>query len=175
MIEEDFCLHKLVLRDIRPTAIRVLVLRTLLEMKQAMSVSDLEAQLDTVDKSTIFRTLTLFLSHHLIHGVDDGSGTLKYAVCDDSCQCAVEDQHMHFCCECCHKTFCVKSIHIPSVQLPPGFIQTGANYVYSPFTAHTTSVSETPVSSDGNEIPYFSNKRVFPTSTSCPSTSVFNP
>ena len=120
MIEEDFCLHKLVLRDIRPTAIRVLVLRTLLEMKQAMSVSDLEAQLDT---------LTLFLSHHLIHGVDDGSGTLKYAVCDDSCQCAVEDQHMHFCCECCHKTFCVKSIHIPSVQLPPGFIQTGANYV----------------------------------------------
>ena len=116
MIEEDFCLHKLVLRDIRPTAIRVLVLRTLLEMKQAMSVSDLEAQLDTVDKSTI-------------HGVDDGSGTLKYAVCDDSCQCAVEDQHMHFCCECCHKTFCVKSIHIPSVQLPPGFIQTGANYV----------------------------------------------
>ena len=65
MIEEDFCLHKLVLRDIRPTAIRVLVLRTLLEMKQAMSVSDLEAQLDTVDKSTIFRTLTLFLSHHL--------------------------------------------------------------------------------------------------------------
>ena len=36
MIEEDFCLHKLVLRDIRPTAIRVLVLRTLLEMKQAM-------------------------------------------------------------------------------------------------------------------------------------------
>ena len=105
MIEEDFCLHKLVLRDIRPTAIRVLVLRTLLEMKQAMSVSD------------------------LIHGVDDGSGTLKYAVCDDSCQCAVEDQHMHFCCECCHKTFCVKSIHIPSVQLPPGFIQTGANYV----------------------------------------------
>ena len=77
MIEEDFCLHKLVLRDIRPTAIRVLVLRTLLEMKQAMSVSDLEAQLDTVDKSTIFRTLTLFLSHHLIHGVDDGSGTLN--------------------------------------------------------------------------------------------------
>ena len=78
MIEEDLCLHKLVLRDIRPTAIRVLVLRTLLEMKQAMSVSDLEAQLDTVDKSTIFRTLTLFLSHHLIHGVDDGSGCLLY-------------------------------------------------------------------------------------------------
>ena len=62
MIEEDFCLHKLVLRDIRPTAIRVLVLRTLLEMKQAMSVSDLEAQLDTVDKSTIFRTLTIVVN-----------------------------------------------------------------------------------------------------------------
>ena len=90
MIEEDFCLHKLVLRDIRPTAIRVLVLRTLLEMKQAMSVSDLEAQLDTVDKSTIFRTLTLFLSHHLIHGVDDGSGTLKYAICISAANVAIK-------------------------------------------------------------------------------------
>ena len=49
-----------------------------------MSVTDLEDKLDTVDKSTIFRTLTLFLSHHLIHGVDDGSGSLKYAVCEDS-------------------------------------------------------------------------------------------
>ena len=81
---EEIYLHKLSLRDIKPTAMRLLILRTMMEMKRAVSVTDLEDKLDTVDKSTIFRTLTLFLSHHLIHGVDDGSGSLKYAVCEDS-------------------------------------------------------------------------------------------
>ncbi|MCD7941165.1 MAG: hypothetical protein LUH50_14535 [Bacteroides intestinalis] len=69
---EEIYLHKLSLRDIKPTAMRLLILRTMMEMKRAVSVTDLEDKLDTVDKSTIFRTLTLFLSHHLIHGVDDG-------------------------------------------------------------------------------------------------------
>ena len=87
---EEIYLHKLSLRDIKPTAMRLLILRTMMEMKRAVSVTDLEDKLDTVDKSTIFRTLTLFLSHHLIHGVDDGSGSLKYAVCEDCCMCTVE-------------------------------------------------------------------------------------
>ena len=129
MIEEDFCLHKLVLRDIRPTAIRVLVLRTLLEMKQAMSVSDLEAQLDNVDKSTIFRTINLFLSHHLIHAIDDGSGSLKYAVCSDRCMCSIDDLHPHFYCEICHRTFCLEKMHIPVVTLPENFSLHSINYV----------------------------------------------
>ena len=107
---EEIYLHKLSLRDIKPTAMRLLILRTMMEMKRAVSVTDLEDKLDTVDKSTIFRTLTLFLSHHLIHGVDDGSGSLKYAVCEDCCMCTVEDQHMHFYCEQCHKTYCIRSV-----------------------------------------------------------------
>ena len=82
---KDVYLHKLSLRDIKPTAMRLLILRTMMEMRRAVSMADLEEKLDTVDKSTIFRTLTLFLSHHLIHGVDDGSGSLKYAVCEDCC------------------------------------------------------------------------------------------
>ena len=67
---KDVYLHKLSLRDIKPTAMRLLILRTMMEMRRAVSMADLEEKLDTVDKSTIFRTLTLFLSHHLIHGVD---------------------------------------------------------------------------------------------------------
>ena len=79
---EEMYLHKLSLRDIKPTAMRLLILRTMMEMKRAVSVTDLEDKLDTVDKSTIFRTLTLFLSHHLIHGVDDGNMRFaKIAVC----------------------------------------------------------------------------------------------
>lgn len=126
---EDVYLHKLALRGIKPTAMRLLILRTLMEMGRAVSLSDLEVQLDTVDKSTIFRILSLFLSRHLIHGVDDGSGSLKYAVCEDSCRCTVEDQHTHFRCELCHRTFCIRGTHVPVVGLPEGFVQTGINYV----------------------------------------------
>lgn len=128
-MEESAYLQKLTRRSIKPTAIRLWVLRTLMEAEQALSLADLEMLLDTVDKSTLFRTLSLFLSHHLIHGVDDGSGSLKYAVCEDFCKCMMEDQHTHFYCESCRKTFCIRSVRVPLVPLPEGFIPTSINYV----------------------------------------------
>ena len=67
-----------------------------MQAERAVSLLDLETLLDTVDKSTISRTIALFLSHHLIHSIDDGSGSLKYAVCDNSCNCVVQDLHSHF-------------------------------------------------------------------------------
>ena len=64
MIMEDLCLKILEQRGIKPTAIRMLVLKAMMETEQAVSLLDLENKLDTVDKSTIFRTITLFVSHH---------------------------------------------------------------------------------------------------------------
>ena len=37
---EEIYLHKLSLRDIKPTAMRLLILRTMMEMKRAVSVTD---------------------------------------------------------------------------------------------------------------------------------------
>ena len=122
-------LEKLKLRDIKPTAMRLLILREMLKTDQAMSLADLEDRLDTVDKSTIFRTVMLFLSHHLAHCVDDGSGALKYAVCSDECTCSVSDQHVHFYCEGCHRAFCFRQQAVPVVQAPEGFVLRGVNYV----------------------------------------------
>lgn len=125
----DECIAKLNRRGIKPTATRLLVLRAMLSMARAVSLTDLETELETVDKSTIFRAITLFHAHHLIHGVDDGSGALKYAVCSDDCDCSLEDQHSHFYCERCHRTFCFKQIHVPVVELPEGFVTKSVNYV----------------------------------------------
>lgn len=122
-------------RSIRPTALRILILRTMKEMDCAASLSDLEERLVTVDKSTIFRTLTLFLAHHIVHAVDDGTGAMKYAVCRPGCRCGEEgeddlgDLHTHFYCEGCHHTFCLRGLPVPVVTLPEGFRLHTANYV----------------------------------------------
>jgi Fur family ferric uptake transcriptional regulator len=130
MKEDNECLEKLALRHIKPTAIRLLVLRAMMNAEQTVSLLDLENLLDnTVDKSSISRAITLFLTHKLIHSVDDGSGSLKYGVCDDHCTCSVADQHTHFYCECCHRTFCLENVHVPVVQVPKGFTLDSVNYV----------------------------------------------
>ena len=82
-----------------------------------------------MDKSTIYRTLTLFLGHHLIHSIDDGTGSFKYAVCSDDCSCEVGDLHAHFHCERCNRTFCFANLPAPLVNLPEGFTIRSINYV----------------------------------------------
>lgn len=120
---------------IKPTAIRLLVYDTLAKAGYALSLSDIEARLGTVDKSSIFRALTLFLAHHILHSVDDGSGMAKYAPCAPGCHChttapdALSDLHTHFRCERCRRTFCLRGLPVPTVVLPEGFRLTSANYV----------------------------------------------
>lgn len=128
MEEKDY-IDLLSERNIQPTAIRILVLRAMLQADRSVSLLDLENILDTVDKSTIFRTLTLFLSHHLIHSIDDGTGSFKYAVCSSDCSCEVNDLHTHFHCEKCNRTFCFTNIPTPVVNLPQGFTLNSINYV----------------------------------------------
>lgn len=129
MTNEDYYIRKLAHREIKPTASRLLILREMMRGDEAVSLPDLERYLPTVDKSTISRTLSLFLLHRLIHAIDDGSGALKYAVCDDGCDCSVDEEHTHFYCENCHRTFCLKHIAVPVVPLPDGFSMHSINYV----------------------------------------------
>lgn len=129
MTNEDYYIRKLAHREIKPTASRLLILREMMRGDEAVSLPDLERYLPTVDKSTISRTLSLFLLHRLIHAIDDGSGALKYAVCDDGCDCSVDEEHTHFYCENCHRTFCLKHIAVPVVPLPEGFSIHSINYV----------------------------------------------
>lgn len=129
MYDEQFYLDKLKHRGIRPTATRLLILRNMMRGDEAVSLPDMERYLPTVDKSTISRTLSLFLLNRLVHVIDDGSGSLKYAVCSDDCDCSVGDEHTHFYCTSCHRTFCLKHIAVPVVDLPPGFTLSSINYV----------------------------------------------
>lgn len=121
--------EKLGRKSIKPTAMRLLVLQCLMEQNRALSLNDLEVLLENADKSTIFRTLKTFQENYLVHRINEGSGAIKYALCGDDCNCNLEDNHIHFLCNKCEKTYCLRDTPITPPNLPNGFKANFANYL----------------------------------------------
>ena len=67
---------------IRPTAIRLMVLRDIIEYDRTFTLADMEQRMMTLDRSTLFRTLMLFVEHKLLHEVDNGSGSRLFCRCE---------------------------------------------------------------------------------------------
>ena len=116
-------------RNIKPTAMRELVLKVFSEQTSAISLADLEQKFEKADKVTLYRTLKTFEENKLIHSIDDGSGSVKYALCKETCQCHPEDLHVHFLCTKCKQTYCLTDIPVPSVNLPTHFTLENINMV----------------------------------------------
>ena len=114
---------------IRVTAVRLLIWRTMhKQFAGIFNLADLEEALPTVDKSTLFRTLTLFNDSHLIDAIDDGSGSQKYCLrCADDPLSGV--RHVHFNCRVCHRTVCLTDVTLPEVTLPEGYTAEDIEYV----------------------------------------------
>ena len=115
------CVSLLESHDIKPTANRIVVARTLAASIQPLSLAELERRIVTIDKSGIFRALTLFREHHLIHAIEGSSDGTKYELCHSHNHEHDEDQHPHFICEVCHETYCLDRLQMPEPMLPPGF------------------------------------------------------
>lgn len=116
-------------KGIRPTANRILVMKTLMGELNPQSLSNLERKMVSMDKSSIFRTLTLFLEHDVVHAFEDGRGVLCYELCEEKGACDHHDGHIHFYCESCQRSFCMEDIHIPSFELPEGFSPHSISFV----------------------------------------------
>lgn len=116
-------------KGIRPTANRILVIKTLMGEQNPQSLSNLERKMVSMDKSSIFRTLTLFLEHDVVHAFEDGRGVLCYELCEEKGACDHHDGHIHFYCKSCQRSFCMENIHIPSFELPEGFYPHSISFV----------------------------------------------
>lgn len=162
---------------VRPTAIRMLVYEALEKCSTSASVTELERELESIDKSTIFRALTTFGAHRLVHIITDVDGGQRYEICtshhkgkpaeavtsasvdvmEHECMNATpegqkaapcqqnasttepetrentfvgeDDEHIHFYCEGCHRTICLRNILLPNVVLPEGFRPLSANFI----------------------------------------------
>ncbi len=120
---------KLRLREIHPTAMRILVLDELGKSDSALSLSELESHFEQADKTTLYRTMKTFQKHKLVHSIEDGTGSLKYALCEEDCECIPEHSHAHFHCNKCGATFCMKDVSLPRISLPKKFKAEETNLV----------------------------------------------
>ncbi len=109
---------------IRPTAMRLLVLKRLSELDAAISLSDLEHSFAKSDRITLYRTIKTFQDKGLVHGIDDGTGAPKYAL-----QGSDRTMHVHFHCRTCKETYCLPKTRIPDIRLPDRFMSDEANLV----------------------------------------------
>lgn len=114
---------------VKPTANRILVLRSLLASSSPMSLIELETQLETLERSSILRVLTVLSEHGLVHVMEDGRGVSKYEVCHSSDHGTQDDHHAHFYCEKCNRVYCLEDIAVPHIFLPPGFKLKGVNFM----------------------------------------------
>jgi len=114
---------------IRPTANRIMIVRTLQESSRPLSMMEIEVALESVDKSGISRALAVLKENHLLHTLEDGGDSVRYELCHGHHGDEMTDEHVHFHCQVCGKTFCLEDVHIPSVDYPEGFVVQNVNYM----------------------------------------------
>jgi len=97
----------LIAKQIKPTAIRTIVLVYLLKQKFA-TLSDLEKEFSNSDKVTLYGTLKTFNQQGIVHTISINAETTRYALCETKSTLGTHsDLQVHFivqaakpCCAC---------------------------------------------------------------------------
>ena len=128
-MDEAKSIEILLEHGIRPTANRLLLVKVLSKAEHPLTMKELEDLVDTIDKSNIFRTLSLFRDQHLVHVLQGGADAVRYELCHSHEEDHDDDLHAHFYCERCRQTFCLNDIPVPQVDLPKGYRMNTINYL----------------------------------------------
>ena len=114
---------------VKPTANRLLIARALQDANRPLSLMELEARLETIDKSNVFRALSAFREAHLVHVLEDTGDGVRYELCHSHDEEHDDDVHVHFYCTRCHKTYCLEDTPVPPVGVPEGFSPESVSYL----------------------------------------------
>ena len=122
-MDEAKSIEILLEHGIRPTANRLLLVKVLSKAEHPLTMKELEDLVDTIDKSNIFRTLSLFRDQHLVHVLQDGADAVRYELCHSHEEDHDDDADEH------RQTFCLNDIPVPQVDLPKGYRLNTINYL----------------------------------------------
>lgn len=116
-------------KGVRATVNRILIFSELQDIGRAVSLKDLEERMLNLDKSSIFRVLTLFEQQDVVHAFEDGRGIVHYELCRHEGEDHHSHGHLHFYCERCQQTYCLEDAEVPEVRLPEGFVPHSVSFV----------------------------------------------
>lgn len=107
---------------LRATPIRIKILEIFSEADSALSNEDIESHFKNLDRITLYRTLKSFEEKGIIHKILNSGPTPLYAMCAEECNVHHhKDDHGHFHCMDCGKTYCLDDVLVPDLKLPRGF------------------------------------------------------
>jgi len=117
-------------KNIRPTAMRILIFKYMEERNTAVSLANIEKAFEKAERTTLYRSIRTFEENGLVHQIDDGTNKSKYALCEEGCNCELnQDLHLHFHCQNCDETVCLTEQKLPHINLPEGYTAEDANLV----------------------------------------------
>lgn len=118
--------------NLRSTPLRQQIYGVIANKQAAISKKEIEDKLSDLDRITLYRTLKIFEEKGIIHQVVDGTNTLKYASCEDTCtEHSHKHDHVHFYCESCNETYCIDYKDFPTLPNPDGYTVRDVNILYS--------------------------------------------
>lgn len=125
---------------LRSTPSRQAILGLFLNKEYALSHGDIEKEVESyLDRVTVYRTLKTFLNRGLIHKVLDDEGSLKYALCAETCTSSDHHHdHVHFKCTSCGQTNCLDVV-IPLIKLPRGYKAEETNLLIQGICGHCST------------------------------------
>lgn len=107
---------------------RILVYQFIESQTSAVSLKLVEEHFEKSDRTTLYRTLKTFEEKGVVHQIDDGTGTPKYALCQHEHQSEKHSElHLHFHCSNCNETVCLTEHQIPQISLPEHYIPENIN------------------------------------------------
>lgn len=106
-------------QKIRETPFRKAVLEAFIKYNNAIPLSVVEEELKTFDRTTLYRTIKLFLEKGIIHEIKIIGEESNYALCQKEYEINTHyHQHIHFKCRNCGIIYCVEVDKFPSINLP---------------------------------------------------------
>jgi Fur family ferric uptake transcriptional regulator/Fur family zinc uptake transcriptional regulator len=113
---------------VKVTPIRLEVLDYLLKTGQPVSHADVQSALPVLDRVTIYRTLTSFVSSGIAHQVQGLDGMWHFCAHDPSAS-GCPGNHPHFLCMSCGKMICLLDQNMPMVDVSEGNTVIGKQFV----------------------------------------------
>ncbi len=112
--------------SVRPTSNRIIILRTLAKKYNPVSMRELLEEIGSIDKSILSRTLSLFREKGLVQVIDGNEGIMLYEICRSTTGHR-SNEHIHFLCTQCKRTFCLSDTPVPHIDLPEGYKKLSVN------------------------------------------------